>query len=109
MRRAPRANSSWGYFLRRSPGGSFTARARGLFAAEFDLLGPDGEAFGRLRLGGGSGAEFRSGDRAFKLKASGKRYRMAADGEEVLAAAPKGRSIDELEISCGGQAYEVRI
>ncbi len=109
MSRTPRAASFWGYDLRRSPGGSFTARARGLFAANFDLLGPDGEEFGRLRLDGGSSAEFRPGDRVFKLEASGKRYRMVADGEEVLAAAPKGRSIDELEISCGSQAYEARV
>ena len=109
MSRAPRAASFWGYDLRRSPGGSFTARARGLFAAEFALLDPDGEEFGRLLLDGGSSAEFRSGDRVFKLEASGKRYRMVADGEEMLAAGPKGRSIDELEISCGGQTYEARI
>jgi hypothetical protein len=109
MSRAPRAAFSRGCDLRRSPGGSFTARARGLFAAEFALLGPDGEEFGQLRLGDGSSAEFRSGDRVFKLEASGKRYRMVADGEEVLTAAPKGRSIDELEISCGSRTYEARI
>lgn len=33
---------------------------------------------------------------------------MVADGEEVLAATPKGRSAGELEISCGGQSYEAQ-
>lgn len=34
---------------------------------------------------------------------------MVADGEEVLTARLKGRSIGELEISCYGQTYEARI
>ncbi len=34
---------------------------------------------------------------------------MIASGEEVLVAGPKERSIDELEISCGGRKYEARI
>jgi hypothetical protein len=35
---------------------------------------------------------------------------MVAEGEEeVLTALPKGQSIDELEISCGGRAYEARV
>ena len=33
---------------------------------------------------------------------------MVADGEQVLAAVPKRRSVDELEISCGGQTYEAK-
>ena len=34
---------------------------------------------------------------------------MVVDGEEVLVAGPKERTIDELEISCGGQTYEAKI
>ncbi len=34
---------------------------------------------------------------------------MVANGEEMLAAGPKGQTIDELEISCGGRTYEARI
>lgn len=109
MGRAPRAASFWGYDLRRDLGGSFTARARGLFAPEFALLGPSGEEFGRLCLGGILDAEFRSGDLVAAFEASGRRYRMVADGKEVLAASPKRRSADNLEISCGGRTYEAQI
>ena len=34
---------------------------------------------------------------------------MIAGGEEVLVAAPKGRFIDDLEISCGSRVYEAYI
>ena len=34
---------------------------------------------------------------------------MVADGKEVLTASPKGRSVDNLQISCGGQTYEAQI
>ena len=99
----------WGYDLRQDLGGSFTARARGLFAPEFVLLDSGGEEFGRLRLGGVPGAEFRAGDLVAMFEASGKRYRMVVDGREVLAAGPKERSTDELEISCEGRTYEAQI
>jgi hypothetical protein len=110
MDHAPRAASPiWGYDLGQNLGGSFTARAHGLLAAEFALLTPDEEEFGRLRLHGISGAELRSGDSIARFETSGRRYRMLADGKEVLVAAPKGRSIDELKIFCGGQIYEARV
>ena len=109
MGRAPRAASFWGYDLRQDLGGSFIARACGLFAPEFALLGPSGEEFGRLCLGGIPDAEFRSGDLVAAFEASGRRYRMVADSKEVLAASPKGRSVDNLEISCGGRTYEAQI
>ena len=106
MSRTPRAVSLWDP-LRQNLGGYFTARARGLLASEFVLLDPDGQEFGRLR--GVSGAEFRSGDYSASLEASGRRYRVAIEGQEVLVASPKRRSIDELEISCGGRTYEAQI
>ena len=34
---------------------------------------------------------------------------MVSEGEEVLTAAPKRQSIDELEISCGGRTYEAHV
>jgi hypothetical protein len=108
MGRAPTAAFSWDR-LRRELRGSFTARVRGLLAPEFDLLNPNGQKFGRLQLRGLSAAEFRSGDYSAAFETSGKRYRMLADGEEVLVATPKGRSIDELEIFCDNQTYEARI
>ena len=94
--------------LRQVPGGSFTARARGLLKPEFILLDPNGREFGRLQLRGASGAELRLGDRVVAFETSGRSYRMVADGEEMLVATPKGRSGGEFEVSCGGQSYEAR-
>ena len=34
---------------------------------------------------------------------------MVMNGEKVLAASLKGRSLDELEISCGNQDYRARV
>ncbi len=100
--------SSWGYGLQQSLGGLFTARVHGLLTAQFTLLDTGGKEFGRLRLRGLSVAEFESGNYAAILEKSGGSYRMVADGEEVLAAAPRGRSIDEFEISCCSRTYEAR-
>lgn len=108
MSRAPKAASLWD-ILRQDLEGSFTARARGLLATEFVLLGPDGREFGRLRLDGGSSAELWSENLVAAFEASGRRYRMIADGEEVLVAGPKGRFIDDLEISCGSCTYEAHV
>ena len=107
MSRAPRAASPHD-LLRQAPGGSFTARARGLFKLEFILLDPNGQEFGRLQLRGASGAELRLGDRVVTFETPGRGYRMLVDGKEVLVAAPKGRFGGELQVSCGGQSYEAR-
>jgi hypothetical protein len=107
MSRAPRAASPHD-LLPQAPGGSFTARARGLFKLEFILLDPNGQEFGRLQLRGASGAELRLGDRVVTFEAPGRGYRMLVDGKEVLVAAPKGRFGGELQVSCGGQSYEAR-
>jgi len=109
MDNAPRTAPSWWYDLQQSLGGSFTARARSFLTAKFDLLNPEGKEFGQLRLRGPSVAEFESGGRAATLTRTEESYRMVSDGEEVLTAAPEGRSVDELEISCGGQTYEVHV
>jgi hypothetical protein len=107
MGRAPRTAFSWN-LLQEELGGSFTARALNLLPTKFALLGPEGKEFGLLQLRGPSVAEFESGDYTAALKRSGRSYRMVADGEQVLAAVPKRRSVDELEISCGGQTYEAK-
>ena len=110
MDHAPRAASpTCGYDLGQNLGDSFTARAHGLLASEFALLNSDGKEFGQLHLSGTPGAELGSGDYAASFEASGRRYRMVVDGEEVLSAGLKGRSLDELEISCGSRIYEARI
>lgn len=112
MSRVPRAlssSSSWGYDLRQDLGGSFTARARSLSAAEFVLLDPDGEEFGRVRLNEASGVKFRFGGCLVVFEASGEHYWMVVDGEEVLAVGSKGWSGAELEISCDDQSDEGRV
>jgi hypothetical protein len=109
MDNATRTASSWWYGLQQSLGGSFTARARGLLTTKFVLLDPEGNEFGQLQLRGLSIAEFESGGRASTLTRTEGSYRMVAEGEEVLTAAPKGRSVDELEISCGGRTYEAHV
>ena len=109
MSSTPRSTpSSWGYNLQRNLGGSFTARPRGFLATKFALLGPNSEEFGQLRLHGASNAKFQSENHTATFEASGRHYRMVAGSEEVLAARPKKWSIDELEISCSNEAYEVR-
>ena len=94
--------------LRQSLDGYFTARARGLLTPELALLDHSGRELGRLRTSGASGAELRFGDHTATLEASGERLRMIADGEEMLSAGPKGGSIDEIEVFCGGQTYNAR-
>jgi len=109
---APRTEKRFsflGYDRGRTLGGSFTARARGLLAAEFTLLNSNEEEFGRLRLRGVSDAEFVSGNSPTRFETSGRRYQMIADGKEVLITVPKGRSIGDLEIFCEGQTYEAKI
>lgn len=109
MARSPRADLSWGYDLRQSLGGSFTARPRGLLASEFILLNSNGQEFGRLRLHGRPAAELESRDYPATLETSGGRYRMVAEDGEILTAAPKKRSSGELEISCGRRTYGARV
>ncbi len=108
MDRAPRDALSHLDLLRQSLDGAFAARPAGLLTSGFALLDRDGREFGRLRLAGAPGAELRLGDQAVELEASGRRLRMVADGEEMLAGNPKARSIDELVLSSGDRAYEAR-
>ena len=109
MNRMTSAAPFWPYNLRQNLAGSFTARARGLFAPEFVLLGPGEEEFGRLCSGGIGDAQVRAEGFVAAFETSGRRYSMAADGREILAAHPKGHSSNELEIFCGGRTYEAQI
>jgi hypothetical protein len=109
MNNAPRTATSWWYALHQSLEGSFTARARGLLTSKFALLDSAGKNFGQLRLRGLSIAEFESGGHTAALTQTERSYRMVAEGEEVLTAAPKGQSIDELEVSCGDRTYEAQV
>ena len=109
MNSAPRTASSWWYDLQQSLEGSFTARTRGLLTTKFALLDSEGKKFGQLQLRGLSIAEFESEGRAATLTWTEGNYRMASEGEEVLTAAPKGQSIDELEVSCGDRTYEAQV
>ena len=109
MNSAPRTASSWWYDLQQSLEGSFIARTHGLLKTKFALLDSEGKKFGQLQLRGLSIAEFESGDRAAVLTHTEGRYRMVAEGEEILNATPKVRSVDELEISCRGRTYEARV
>lgn len=105
MNNASRSTFSWWDDLQRNLGDTFTAR--GLLTTKFVLLDSAGKKFGRLQLRGPLIAEF--GDHAVSLARTEGSYRMIAYGEEVLTATPEGKSIDELEISCGGQTYEARV
>jgi hypothetical protein len=110
MDRTSRAASpSWGYNLRQTLGGYFTAHARGLLATKFALMTSEGEEFGRLSLSGPSDAEFTYGSSVATFEASGRHYRMVANGEQAVVAGPKERSINALAISCARQNYEARI
>jgi hypothetical protein len=109
MNSAPRTASCWWYDLQRSLEGSFTARARGLLTTKYALLDSEGNKFGQLQLRGLSIAEFESGGRVATLMQTKGSYHMGVEGEEVLTAAPKGQSIDELEISCGGRTYKAHV
>ena len=109
MNDASRTASSCWYDLQLSLGGSFTARARGLLTIKFALLDSVGKKFGQLQLRGLSVAEFESGGRTSTLTQTEGRYRIVTESEEVLTAAPKVQSIDELEISCSNQTYEARV
>lgn len=109
MSNAPRTASSPWHDLQRRLEGSFTARARGLLTTKFALLDSEGTKFGQLQLRGLSVAEFESGGHTATITQTERIYRMVAYGEEVLSAAPKGPSINDLDISCGGRTYEAHV
>jgi hypothetical protein len=69
--------------------GSFAARARGLLAPEFAILGKEGEEIGRLEIHGVEGAELGAGNLEARIERSAPSgYTMLTDGAEILAAEP---------------------
>ncbi len=106
MDRAPRDALSSLDLLRESLDGAFAARADGLLTFGFALLDRNRREFGYLRLTGAQGAELRLEEHAATFEASGRRLRMLADGEEVLAGTPKAHPMDELIVSSGDRIYD---
>ena len=89
--------------------GSFAARARGLFAPDFAILGRDGEEIGRLEIHGAEGAELEAGDLEARIERSAlSGYTMLADGAEILRAEPLG-AWNAPEIRCLDRLYQVRL
>jgi hypothetical protein len=71
--------------------GSFAARAHGLLASDFAILGRTGEEIGRLEIHGAEGAELEAGDLEARIERSAiSGYTMLTDGAEILKAEPLG-------------------
>jgi len=89
--------------------GSFAARARGLLAPEFAILGNEGEEIGRLETYGPEGAELGAGDLEARIERSAlSGYTMLTDGVEILAAEPLG-AWNAPEIECLDRLYRGRL
>jgi hypothetical protein len=89
--------------------GSFAARARGLLASEFAILGREGEEIGRLEIHGAEGAELEAGDLEARIERSGlSGYTMLADGAKILTAGPVG-TLNTPEIRCLDRLYKGRL
>jgi hypothetical protein len=82
--------------------GSFAARARGILAPGFAILGKEGEEIGRLEIHGAGDLEAR----IERSVPSG--YAMLADGVEILAAEPLG-AWNAPEIECLDRLYRGRL
>jgi hypothetical protein len=88
--------------------GYFAARARGLLASELALSTRAGEELGRLLIEDTRGARLEAcGLRATIERGVASRYRMVADGGEVLAEV--SGSAEAPEVTCGDRLYEVRL
>jgi hypothetical protein len=89
--------------------GSFAARARGLLASEFAILGREGEEIGRLEIHGGEGAELEAGDLEARIERSAPSgYTMFTDGAEILTAELLG-AWNAPEIKCLNRLYKGRL
>ena len=89
--------------------GSFAARARGLLASEFAILGREGEEIGRLEIHGGEGAELEAGDLEARIERSAPSgYTMLTDGAEILTAELLG-AWNAPEIKCLNRLYKGRL
>jgi hypothetical protein len=89
--------------------GSFTARARGLLAPGFAILGKEGEEIGRLQIHGAEGAELGAGDLEARIERSATSgYRMLTDDAVILTAKPLG-AWNAPEIECLESLYRGRL
>jgi hypothetical protein len=89
--------------------GSFVARARGLLAPQFAILGREGEEVGRLQIHGAEGAEFRAGYLEARIERSATSgYRMLKDDAVILTAKPLG-AWNAPEIECLESLYQGRL
>ena len=105
MRRDPTPMSWWG--LGETLAGRFAARARGLLASEFALLGRGGEEIGRLKVHGREGAELEAGDLEAGIeRLAPTRYRMLAHSAEILTSTGETSSP---EIKCLGRPYKAKL
>lgn len=84
---------------------AFTARSRGLFSENFDLLRPDGGKFGHLDI---SGAGFEAGEIRGTIEGASGGYRMWTGNTETLFATPQ-RFSGTLDLAAGDRRYEARI
>jgi hypothetical protein len=89
--------------------GSFAARARGLLAPDFAILGREGEEMGRLEIHGAEGAELGAGDLEGRIERSTlSGYTMLTNGAEILKAGPLG-AWNTPEIKCLDRLYQGRL
>jgi hypothetical protein len=89
--------------------GYFAARARGLLAPDFAILGREGEEIGRLEIHGAGGAELGAGDLEARIERSTlSGYTMFTDGAEILTAEPRG-AWNAPEIKCLDRLYRGRL
>ena len=89
--------------------GFFAARAHGLLAPDFVILGREGEEIGRLEVHGIEGAELEAGDLEARFEISALTgYKMLAGGAEILTAKPLG-ALNAPEIRCLDRLYRGRL
>jgi hypothetical protein len=89
--------------------GYFAARARGLLAPDFAILGREGEEIGRLEIHGVEGAELGAGDLEARMERSAlSGYTMFTGGVEILTAEPRG-GWNAPEIKCLDRLYLGRL
>jgi hypothetical protein len=89
--------------------GSFAARARGLLAADFAILGKEGKEIGCLEIHGAKGAELGAGNMEARIERSARSgYTMLTNGAEILTAEPLG-AWNAPEIKCLDRIYQGRL
>ena len=89
--------------------GSFAARASGLLASDFAILGREGQEIGRLEIHGAGGAELEAGYLEARIEHSAiSGYTMLTDGAEILTAEGLG-AWNAHEIKCLDRLYQGRL